>query len=366
MSLDSGAGGPSPLEPTPPPPEPERRAPGVLGFFLAVLALYAVPGALAQSASATAGLAWSELFGFLLPAAFAAAGANLRPSRLLGLDRSPPVPAILLAVFCGMAGFLVAGSVMALTTLVLPARWVEAFDLSPLFGGAAWHRFLLAALASLLAPLCEEAAFRGYVQRSLLQRLRPGAAVGLTALLFALMHLDPVRFPALLILGGLFGWLSWRAGSVWPAVAAHVANNAIASLAAVAAGGTAAEAPASALQAAGLLLGGSAWLAVLAWLYARATPAPPPPAEALLPLDPALPSGRFRLARVPLPLRRVALLAALLLGLIGVGGALRAARPTPGAGRRRASSTAPRGTAATPGGPAAGAAPRPAAGRPGP
>lgn len=336
------------------------------GFFVAVLLLYAVPGALAQSASALAGLAWSELFGFLLPAALAAAGANLRPSRLLGLDRPPPVTTLLLALFCGVAGFLVAGSVMALTTLVLPSRWVEAFDLSPLFAGPAWHRLLLALLASLLAPLCEEAAFRGYVERSLAQRLRPAGAIGLTALLFAVMHLDPVRFPALVILGCLFGWLSWRAGSIWAGVAAHVANNGIASLAAAASGGSGPEAPASALQALGLLAGGAAWLAVLAWLYVRATPSPPAAAEAILPVDPALPSGRFRFARVPLALRRLVVLGMLLLGLIGLGGALRGARPSPGAGRRRASGTAPRGTAAKPGGPEAGGAPRPAGDRPAP
>lgn len=366
MSIDSEVGGPAPLEPPPPPPEPERRAPGVLGFFVAVLLLYAVPGALAQSASATAGLAWSELFGFFLPAAIAAAGANLRPARLLGLDRAPAPTALLLAVFCGVAGFLVAGSVMALTTLVVPARWVEAFDLSPLFAGPLWHRALLGLLASVLAPLCEEAAFRGYVQRALAQRLRPTAAIALAALLFAAMHLDPVRFPALLILGVLFGWLSWRAGSIWPAVAAHAANNAIASLAATASGRTAAEAPASAAAAAALLAGGAAWLAMLAYLYVRATPSPPPPGEALRPLDPSRPSGRFHLARVPLPLRRAVLVGLLLLGLLGLRGALRLPRPIPADGRRSTSGSAPRGTGATPGGRAADAAPPPGAGRSGP
>ncbi|BDG07248.1 type II CAAX endopeptidase family protein [Anaeromyxobacter paludicola] len=358
MSLDLEPGGPAPHDPPPPPPEPERRAPGVAGFFVAVLLLYALPGALAQAASASLGLAWSELFAFLLPAALAAAGANLRPGRLLGLDRAPPVPALVLALLCGVAGFLTAGAVMALTTLALPASWVKAFDLTPLFGGPAWHRALLGLLASLLAPVCEEAAFRGYVQRTLLLRLRPAPAIGVTAVLFAAMHLDPVRFPALVVLGLLFGWLAWRAGSIWPAVAAHAVNNAIASLAAVLPSRPGPEAPARPLEALALLAGGALWLAALAAFYARLTPAPPAPAEALAPADPSLPSGRFALAKIPFPLRRAAVLGLVLLGLLGVRGAVRSARPTPAAGTRRASGIAPRGTAATPGDPRAGAAPR--------
>ena len=37
--------------------------------------------------------------------------------------------------------------------------------------------------------------------------------------------LDPVRLPGVLLLGLGFGWLTWRTGSIWPAVLAHVVNN---------------------------------------------------------------------------------------------------------------------------------------------
>ena len=65
-------------------------------------------------------------------------------------------------------------------------------------------------------------------------RWRVRGAIGLSAVAFAAVHLDPVRFPALLFLGVLYGWLSWRTGSVWPSVLAHAVNNAAATALAVA------------------------------------------------------------------------------------------------------------------------------------
>ncbi len=101
--------------------------------------------------------------------------------------------------------------------------------------------------------------------------------------------------------------MTWRAGSVWPAVAAHAVNNGIA--AALVLGREAAE-PAEPGRGAALALlaAGCAAVAVLAAGYraatARAPPLPGPDAVA----DPAGPSG-FRWERVP-----VAYWGALLLG----------------------------------------------------
>lgn len=304
------------------PLEPPRKS--ALAFY-AVLLLLFFPGMLAQAVNPPAGLAWTELFAFLLPAVAASAGSNLRPVAFLRLRR-PPRHALLLGLLAGGAGWLVAAAIMGFGEQVFPRSWVRAFDLSRFFAGPPWERLLFSGLASLLAPVCEEIAFRGYLQSALGLGRRPGATVLLGAALFAAMHLDPVRFPALLFLGVLFGWLSWRAGSVWPAVAAHAANNGIATALALAAGpGAADERPGAAVLVSALVLGGAA-LALLSLAYRGATPAPPPATAAVEARDPSDASFRFSPRRLPPALVALALAGASLLVGVLLAGAL-AVRP---------------------------------------
>lgn len=298
----------------PPPAAPPRTSPGWTGglAFFAVLLVLLLPDLLAQASSRVLGLAWSELFTMLLPAVLAAAGSNLRPARYLGLDRLRPLPTALGALL-GLAGFVAANGVMALWVMVLPRRVLEWFpDVGRIFEGPPLARAVVVAVAGLLAPLCEEAAFRGYLQRTLLRAAGPASAIAATAVLFALRHLDLVRFPALALLGALFGWLAWRGGSLWPAIAAHAANNAAAIATALFAGSGAAALPRPTLREAiaPLLVGGMA----VAGLAAAFRAAAPRAQDADLPLqNPADPSTRFRLQLVP-----GALLLAVAAGLAGL------------------------------------------------
>ncbi|HSN90796.1 MAG TPA: CPBP family intramembrane glutamic endopeptidase [Anaeromyxobacteraceae bacterium] len=306
---------PESLPPAPPPAPPERKS----GWaFFGVLVLLAFAGFVAQASSRLLGFVWTETFALLAPAVVAAAGSNLRPAAYLRLGPARPA-AIAIGLAGGAAGFLVAGAVMAVTMRLLPESWVRAFDVSRLLGPPGWRSWAFALIASLLAPVCEEIVFRGYLQTTFGLSRPARAAIALAALLFAAIHLDPVRFPALVLLGALYGWLAWRAGSVWPAVAAHAANNAVASLVFHVRGEAAAPPPAP-VAGAGLLLalGLGALLPLLA-AYRAVTPAPPPVETALRRRDPSQPSIRFSLAQVPprhvaLWLAGVATLVALVLG----------------------------------------------------
>jgi membrane protease YdiL (CAAX protease family) len=306
-----------PPRPPPPPPfvePPPRRAPGnPAAFFLALVVLFVLPGAASQRLSTAAGLAWTQVFAFLLPAWISARGSNLVPARALLLARAPPAGALPVAVIAGAVAFFAGGAAMALVSSALPRGWVEAFDVSRLFDGPPLERLALAGIASVLAPFCEEVAFRGHLLTLLGARLRAGAAIAVSALLFAALHLDPVRFVAVFLLGLLYGWITWRAGSLWPAVGAHVANNSIGAALVLAAGEQASRAeprPVAALVAMLLALG--ALLPLLGW-YRRLTPSPPPLEAALAPADPADPDPRFRAARAAGAIGRWALAGAALL-----------------------------------------------------
>lgn len=279
-----------------------------------MLLVLVLPDLVAQASNRVLGLAWSELFTMLLPAAVAAAGANLKPARYLGFDRPRALP-IALGALLGGAGFLAASGVMALWVIVLPRRVLEWFpDVGRIFEGPPFARAVVIAVAGLLAPVCEEAAFRGYLQRTLQRAAGPASAIAITALLFAVRHLDPVRFPALALLGVLFGWLAWRGGSLWPAIAAHAANNAAAVATALLGGIGEAAPPRPTLgEALVPLLVGCTAVVGLAAAFQLAVPAATAEAAPLPLRDASDPSTRFRVRLVP-----GALVAAATAGLVGL------------------------------------------------
>ncbi len=83
----------------------------------------------------------------------------------------------------------------------------------------------LLVLMVVAAPLCEETLFRGYIQSRLLQRWPAWLAIGVTSLLFGIMHLSPVAVVSAFFLGLWLGVLAWRTGSVWPGVWVHAFIN---------------------------------------------------------------------------------------------------------------------------------------------
>jgi membrane protease YdiL (CAAX protease family) len=302
------------------PPEAPPLSPGGksgLSFFLLLLLLYVGLGGTAQSFHPLLGLLWTELFVFLLPPAVLAAGSNLRPGPFLLLTRRPPRRQMLLGAACGLALFFVAAGIMSVTSALLPRDWVDTFDVTRLFEGSRRHQLGMALVAAVLAPLAEEIAFRGYLLSALRTRFPPRVAIAASALLFAAIHLDPVRFPAVLFLGMFLGWLAWRSGSIWPAVAAHAVNNGLGSLVASLAGG---DPEAGGSVAAGLaaMAIGIAVLSPLAKAWIRATPAPPEASADLVRTDPRDPSIRFRLPLVPPGWRALAALGLLLFSALGL------------------------------------------------
>lgn len=80
---------------------------------------------------------------------------------------------------------------------------------------------------ALLAPVVEEMVFRGCVLRDLLrwQPERRWLMIGLSALLFALSHINPAQMPHAFVIGVLLGWMYSRTGSIVPGIAFHWANN---------------------------------------------------------------------------------------------------------------------------------------------
>ncbi len=89
---------------------------------------------------------------------------------------------------------------------------------------------IMVAFIALVPALVEETLFRGYVQRRLLERWPPAAAIACSSLLFALAHLDLHHATFAIVPGIWFGIVAWRCGSTWPAMLCHATLNLFGSL----------------------------------------------------------------------------------------------------------------------------------------
>lgn len=78
----------------------------------------------------------------------------------------------------------------------------------------------------ILAPLCEEAFYRGTFERQLLKtNWNPWYAIVISAFVFALMHFDLYVSTLTFGAGLLMGWIFYRTRNIWLTVFLHFVNN---------------------------------------------------------------------------------------------------------------------------------------------
>lgn len=123
-------------------------------------------------------------------------------------------------------------SVIAALGALIPSAWIQ--EQMPELPDLVEHEFSTIMgtpwgylTVGLLAPLSEEIVLRGAVLRALLKSsmLSTWGAITISALLFALIHMNPAQMPHAFIIGLLLGWMYYRTGSILPGVAYHWANN---------------------------------------------------------------------------------------------------------------------------------------------
>ena len=78
---------------------------------------------------------------------------------------------------------------------------------------------------SVFAPLFEEWLCRGLVLRGLLQKKSPTAAIIISAIFFAILHMNPWQAVPAFILGTLFGYVYYKTGSLKLTMLMHCVNN---------------------------------------------------------------------------------------------------------------------------------------------
>lgn len=81
---------------------------------------------------------------------------------------------------------------------------------------------------SIFAPLFEEWLCRGIVLRGLLQKTSPVSAILVSAVFFAVLHMNPWQALPAFLLGVLFGYVYYRTGSLKLTMLMHCVNNTMA------------------------------------------------------------------------------------------------------------------------------------------
>jgi len=214
-------------------PAGETRAPGVgtvLAAFATGLAVAIVLGLAASllfPASLAAILFLAEL-GLLLGAILYLAASGQKIAEAM---RTGSVPSAVLPLAFQLGVALLLANVAASVLLGPPVRDFEfaAGTQSTL------ERILLTISVILVAPVIEEALFRGLLQGALEARLRPWLAIVLAAVPFAVLHgLTPALFFFFWSLP--VGWVTWRTGSIRPGIVVHALNNLVGLIGLLAAG----------------------------------------------------------------------------------------------------------------------------------
>ena len=130
--------------------------------------------------------------------------------------------------------FVLFWCVMAALGALVPSAWLqEKMPVLPNIVEAEFEMIMQNRwgylVVGLLAPLVEEMVFRGAILRSLLRwKENPWVGIVISALLFALIHMNPAQMPHAFLIGLLLGWMYYRTDSIVPGVVYHWVNNTVA------------------------------------------------------------------------------------------------------------------------------------------
>jgi len=142
----------------------------------------------------------------------------------LGFRRFRGLPDLVTAL--GVVGlFFLVNWVYAIIILLLGLKFLLPEQSVPTFGGGLLGLLLTLAVAAIVAPLAEEAFFRGFVFGGLRGRVRLAWAAAFSAGLFAISHLQISVVIPIFVLGLLLAWLYYQTSSLWSCIFAHALYN---------------------------------------------------------------------------------------------------------------------------------------------
>ena len=143
--------------------------------------------------------------------------------RQINLERPVWVWGLIAAFFI----FLLLNAGLILTFRIVEFKPEIFKTFSYLNGFPAWKAWSFILGVSLVAGICEEIGFRGYMQRPLEQKYGPVVGISITSLVFVVVHLHQAWAGGILVqiffISFLIGYLAYATNSLLPGIIAHVA-----------------------------------------------------------------------------------------------------------------------------------------------
>ena len=130
-------------------------------------------------------------------------------------------------IFTGVFSTIALAYIVEPVTTLLPDMplWLEDAMKQMMEDMPLWATLLS---VSVFAPLFEEWLCRGLVLRGLLRKMNPSSAIAVSAVFFAILHMNPWQAIPAFCLGLLFGYVYYRTGSLKLTMTMHCANNTMA------------------------------------------------------------------------------------------------------------------------------------------
>jgi membrane protease YdiL (CAAX protease family) len=175
-----------------------------------------------------------QVFGLLIPALLFARLHSSKPFPFLRLRQSD-IRFTLLSVLGLIAIFPIVQWIGgAVDSLPWPES-IRAFEKSQMdmIENVLDQNFSIPFAISMMAltpAICEEVLFRGYIQRQAERVMGIAGGIAFSGLIFGLYHIRPTQALPLGLLGVYMAYITWRSGSLIPAMVVHLANNSFAVL----------------------------------------------------------------------------------------------------------------------------------------
>lgn len=203
----------------------------ITGSLQAVLSLMAMR----EETNLRLSMVLSQLLMFMIPAVVVALMCTRLPARLLTADTLPPGKELIVALMLVPLSMPAMNCVVELfeqlpwPQSIVAAEAANQQQVSTLIGGnSAMNLIVGLCVIGILPGVCEELFFRGAMQGILRSKpMSAHLAIWITAIVFSLLHLQPIGFVPRMLLGAGFGYMMVWTGSVWTAVACHMLNNSI-------------------------------------------------------------------------------------------------------------------------------------------
>ena len=84
---------------------------------------------------------------------------------------------------------------------------------------------LVIVVVTFTPAICEEAFFRGFIQKSFELKIKPFPAILITSLFFGLYHFNPYGLLSLIFLSMFLGWFAYKGKSIFLPMTIHFLNN---------------------------------------------------------------------------------------------------------------------------------------------